>query len=1221
MVDLPTQEADRGFRVSHQKVSIDVDLANCTIQGWTEITIVPTDANLKQIRLDARQMQILAAKVDGKPALYTYNDPLTPQIPVNTSTGPSQQSYTIHKRRLGSLLSETTDGELVIPIPKGTKITPLEPGSASESLLSLSKSSSDVTLHSPLIVKVDYAVKGSTAGFRFVGGINSSLKSSYWHAYTSHNPISQATSTWVPCVDGLWELCTWKLEISVARTLKQLVPALATNDQEGDEEMDTNEEEEREILVVCNSASPQEETHPFFRKEKKVVSFRLFTAVAAHHVGFAVGPFVQTSLSDLRRFDEDYEAAQDSDYGAPISVYALPDKSVDVSNTCSFLDNALEYFSRDFGSYPFSTFCVCFVADLDVDAVSAASLAICNEKLIFGTDVIEPIFESTKILTYALASQWSGVNIVPKTWSDLWLTNAIAYYMSFLYFRKLMGNNEYKFMLKKRSEQICQIDINKPPLASSRYLFPIFEDDLKFLRLKGPVVLFILNKRMTKTDGSLGLSRVLPKLFLQAMSGDLNSCLSTAHFIRLCERVGHNRLESFFDQWVFGSGYPIFRVTQRFNKKRMIIELSIRQVQNTETPSQSLSEETFLDDAARNIGPSEYTTPPVFTGPMTIRIHEADGTPYEHVVDLKENHTKLDIQYNTKYKRLKRRNQRRNLNLTYGTDIDDVSGLDSDEAVLLHCLGDVLQSERNMKEWRLADWGKDEEEHMVNEAFEWIRVDSDFEWICKLYVNQPDYMFVSQLQQDRAVDAQYDAIRYLADSKPKALYSTILVRTLMDSRYYYGIRVEAALGLAKMAVAETEYIGQYHLLKAFQRLFCFEGSLIPSANNFSDFSLYFVEKAIPLALSQIRDTMGNCPLAIRKFLLDLLRYNDNSSNEYSDCFYLVQLIESLANAIQGSDTSSNECLQFAHESVAHIDRVQRMDKWVSSRFNMVTISALEFKRSLARLGYIKEVSPLIEEAVQYSHSGNSPDVRVKAFEVLFSLGGYHSGGLLDYYFFTMNHDKSNYLRHGLVQTLTRVLGEIALKGDFDAVGSKRLNAAPNGSSNGDQLNGGILVQENNNLSMIARKEQLARQVLTGAAELLRKSLGSNLELKCAVMDALSDGWLTDIYSKRTLLEICQIVFPEKDSVMVSLPIPRDHRLVARVTNATSVVISRQPYTPQKTEIPSTNAKSRTSSVAPPSKRARLSRQSVNGSNDTNIKAEPSVVPPLAKSKLKLKLKV
>ena len=115
--------------------------------------------------------------------------------------------------------------------------------------------------------------------------------------------------------------------------------------------------------------------------------------------------------------------------------------------------------------------------------------------------------------------------------------------------------------------------------------------------------------------------------------------------------------------------------------------------------------------------------------------------------------TRLDIPYNTKYKRLKRsRRQKERAAAAAGIDIS----ADTQDDVLLYCLGDVLQSEEEVSDWRLADWSKDDEDRMNQESFEWIRMDADFEWICKISIAMPGYMYVSQLQQDRDVVAQLE---------------------------------------------------------------------------------------------------------------------------------------------------------------------------------------------------------------------------------------------------------------------------------------------------------------------------------------------------------------------------------------------------------------------------------------------------------------------------------
>lgn len=109
--------------------------------------------------------------------------------------------------------------------------------------------------------------------------------------------------------------------------------------------------------------------------------------------------------------------------------------------------------------------------------------------------------------------------------------------------------------------------------------------------------------------------------------------------------------------------------------------------------------------------------------------------------------------------------------------------------------------------------------------------------------------------------------------------STILIRTLMDRRYFHGIRTLAAVGLARCARADLNWIGQFHLEKAFQEFFCFPDSHMPRANDFSDRTTYLIQSAIPKAMSRIRDTNDKVPMSVRRFFVDKMKFNDNTNNE------------------------------------------------------------------------------------------------------------------------------------------------------------------------------------------------------------------------------------------------------------------------------------------------------------------------------------------------------
>ena len=63
------------------------------------------------------------------------------------------------------------------------------------------------------------------------------------------------------------------------------------------------------------------------------------------------------------------------------------------------------------------------------------------------------------------------------------------------------------------------------------------------------------------------------------------------------------------------------------------------------------------------------------------------------------------------------------------------------------------------------------------------------------------------------------------------------------------------------------------------------------------FALTFFASAqtIPVAMACLRNALGVCPPDVLRFLLDLFKYNDNSKNRLSDCWYRAALIEALGN--------------------------------------------------------------------------------------------------------------------------------------------------------------------------------------------------------------------------------------------------------------------------------------------------------------------------------------
>ncbi|KAK1350003.1 Transcription initiation factor TFIID subunit 2 [Hamiltosporidium tvaerminnensis] len=89
--------------------------------------------------------------------------------------------------------------------------------------------------------------------------------------------------------------------------------------------------------------------------------------------------------------------------------------------------------------------------------------------------------------------------------------------------------------------------------------------------------------------------------------------------------------------------------------------------------------------------------------------------------------------------------------------------------------------------------------------------------------------------------------------------------------------------------------GYMRLLQFFIRKYCYLSSTIVKSNDYNSFTSYFIEKEIIRSISVsnpyiLRSKNINSEITL-SFIINLLKYNDNSSNGYSDSYYIGSLVE------------------------------------------------------------------------------------------------------------------------------------------------------------------------------------------------------------------------------------------------------------------------------------------------------------------------------------------
>ncbi|KAF7716517.1 Transcription initiation factor TFIID subunit 2 [Penicillium ucsense] len=1124
----------REFNVGQQKVHLEIDFANKSLKGSTDITVYPSRLDLRSVHLNFRQGEIKRLTVNSKPATLKYVDPYD---------GLHLYGPHYHERltrKTDGLLKIPPDPQIEISIPKNVHIRELDARSTeARERIALQSTGDDVDgpsgskapdsnlpQFSALTLHIEFVIERIRDGVQFVGVDSGDRR--YPHAYTTNSQESSVGCPLFPCVDDPSSRCAWEISISCPASLGDLFDrkgASSASRTKANSRYISADDGALDMSVVCSGELTDDITDPK-DSTRKTVSFACYTPLSARQIGFAVGPFEYVNLADFRESDQDEQLGQNA---IPVHAFCLPGRADEVQNTGFPMAQAIDFFSLSYGSYPFSSYKMCFVDDVATETLPSAGMSICSSHLLFPSDIIDPMYDATRCLVHALACQWSGINIIPCEPADTWVTVGVAWFITDTFMKKLCGTNEYRYRLKQMSDRICDLDYERPSIYDMGNFLKIDPSEYQFIALKAPLVLFILDRRLTKASGKATMSRIISRLFLNSRMGDIpNSAVTSAMFQRLCERFGHAKLDIFFSQWVYGAGCPRFQATQRFNKKKLVVEMMIRQVQSDQTAARDLDKDAFLRDVKEEIR-HVYAGPiqPVFTGSMTIRIHEADGTPYEHIVEIKEGVTKFDIPYNTKYKRLKRNKKQRERAVAAGD-------AETQEEVLLYCLGDVLQTEEETQAWRLADWTKEDEERMGQESYEWIRMDADFEWICKLSLGMPGYMYLSQLQQDRDVVAQLESLQYMAAQREHPLISTIFARTLMDSRYFHGIRVTAAKALVKHAKDEVDWIGLHHLEKAFQELFCLPGSPMTRSNDFSNRAAYILQQVIPDVISQVRDNSGKTPLRVKRFLFDKLKFNDNSNNEFSDNYYVSSLMHSLCHALLGRTESRPEDElshfdmervieaqaeeQLEKDAIAEFDRYRRMDEWSSSFQNLYSRAALQCQLRLMKAN-VQEVD--LMRFVSYTRSGTFDLLRVQAFECLVELDIAQHPELLRWLMYTMTSDSSAYIRHRCQRLFGRALAQVAF-GRTQPVQAVQT--------------GGLIIEQESSTEV--RQADLARrQTVPGAIEALKRELATEPSLRENMWAACNSANL-GILELSELTDVCSVLFESITSKMVKLRYPR-----------------------------------------------------------------------------------
>lgn len=263
-----------------------------------------------------------------------------------------------------------------------------------------------------------------------------------------------------------------------------------------------------------------------------------------------------------------YALLRSSESIVPIEIYTLPSDTASAHISFKLLPRMIRTLANRFGPYPFEKVGYCATR---VGAMEHQTMISFPVSLIQRRDTINDV------AAHELAHQWFGDLVTPLDYRHVWLTESFATYAENLWREELHGKLASVNLMKGRVDnyigRIASIEgvfslFNFPRAdPSSNYPETIYQ--------KGAVVLGMLRQSIGDSAFFTGLrSYLLAHYNANAVTSDMKSAMETAS--------GAN-LTDFFDQWVYGKGWP--KVEVDYRRIGLGWEVVIRQVQHLTDPA------------------------------------------------------------------------------------------------------------------------------------------------------------------------------------------------------------------------------------------------------------------------------------------------------------------------------------------------------------------------------------------------------------------------------------------------------------------------------------------------------------------------------------------------------------------------------------------------------------------------------------------------------------
>jgi transcription initiation factor TFIID subunit 2 len=216
--------------------------------------------------------------------------------------------------------------------------------------------------------------------------------------------------------------------------------------------------------------------------------------------------------------------------------------------------------------------------------------------------MIDQALQTRKVITQAVSQQFFTCFLTPQSIFEWWLSVGLATFFSGLYFRKLLGSNEYKYMIYQDMKEVCSYEREQGPITLDLNAMSAFNKEtltkaqlsfrhhligspsfFKMLEKKAHLVVRLIDDHIGRDIMQQLVNKMLTNATNVVNERDYEpNCrsgffVSVDVFANILSTLASKDITGLLDMWVYKPGVARLNASFAFNRKKNSVEIEVKQ--------------------------------------------------------------------------------------------------------------------------------------------------------------------------------------------------------------------------------------------------------------------------------------------------------------------------------------------------------------------------------------------------------------------------------------------------------------------------------------------------------------------------------------------------------------------------------------------------------------------------------------------------------------------